>query len=424
MKKNVLFFTAVLLFQLLSSCVSTPLEAQEAPIKSQAVYNAENVMLAVIDVQEMYIGWAVTPNLDQILNNIDTTMETANDNSIPMVVTYELGEQHERAMNQKRTDLATDAGAMRIIKTRFDATSHGLWHFWFYENPQVTTFIVVGAETDVCVMETVLGLLEKGKKVLLVDDAVYTSEANDGVARKRMAMAGAQFITTEELVRQIEANQVLQGTTRSDLPVLEWMPRMKKGKTATVLMNYDAQAIENTVDPYKDEKIARLHHSSYYLHVMSNPLFMVNNPGVEGVAPEGYGDLSWGKNINIGTDYNFPAELVAELKAAGIQQITLGGVDVNGSLILLAHGLKQAGFDVFLVEDMLLSQTVGIEDTIKSLHWSGMLPLTYKTYNYGYGRTADIMEYDEDVIERFFSIFGLIDAGIISWVEALPPIVK
>lgn len=416
MKKNVLFAAIIGLFLLIVS----PAIAEG----NGTVYTAENTMLVVVDVQDMYIEWAVTPNLDQILDNIDTTMETARDYSIPMVVTYELGEQYERAMNEKRTRIAEEAGAMRIIKTRFDATTHGLWAFWFYDNPQIEKFIVVGAETDVCVMETVLGLLEKGKKVVLVDDAVYTSEANDGVARERMAMAGAEFITTEKLVQQISANKVLKGKTRSDLPVLDYMPRMRKGKTATVWMNYDAQAIASSVDTYKDEKLARLYHGSYYLYVMSNPTFIVNNPGVAGIVPEGYGDLPWSTNVNIGTDYNFPTELVAQLQEAGIEQVTLCGVDISGSMNLLARGLKNAGFDVFLVEDMLLSQAGGVEYDIKALYWSGMLPLTYKTYNYGYGRTADIMEYDEDVIGRFFEIFGLMNAGVISWVEALPPIIK
>jgi hypothetical protein len=50
---------------------------------------------------------------------------------------------------------------------------------------------VSGAETDVCVMQSVLGLLELGFEVFLLEDCLFTSETEPSPALRRMWQAGA-----------------------------------------------------------------------------------------------------------------------------------------------------------------------------------------------------------------------------------------
>ena len=51
--------------------------------------------------------------------------------------------------------------------------------------------VVAGAETDVCVLQSVLGLIELGYEVFLLEDCLFSSEPHAGPAVARMRSAGA-----------------------------------------------------------------------------------------------------------------------------------------------------------------------------------------------------------------------------------------
>jgi len=58
--------------------------------------------------------------------------------------------------------------------------------------------IVMGIETSVCILQTVLDLLQKNKQVYVVVDAVSARHQLDhDLALERMKIAGAQLITKE-----------------------------------------------------------------------------------------------------------------------------------------------------------------------------------------------------------------------------------
>jgi isochorismate hydrolase len=89
-----------------------------------------------------------------------------------------------------------EAPADRIAqKMTFDAcrTAGFLEHL-----PQRPTFIVAGCETHVCVLQTVLGLLDAGLQVRIVRDALGSRRAESKeTAIRRMERHGAEAMTTE-----------------------------------------------------------------------------------------------------------------------------------------------------------------------------------------------------------------------------------
>ncbi len=63
------------------------------------------------------------------------------------------------------------------------------------------TVVVAGCETHVCVLQTVLGLLDAGRRVYLVRDAVGSRRAeNKETAIRRMEGHGAEIVTAEMVV--------------------------------------------------------------------------------------------------------------------------------------------------------------------------------------------------------------------------------
>ena len=80
-------------------------------------------------------------------------------------------------------------------------------------------YVVCGMETHVCVMQTVIELLELGKKVFVVEEAVGSRRESDkALALARMRAAGASIVSREmvafewlrradsELFREISRN--------------------------------------------------------------------------------------------------------------------------------------------------------------------------------------------------------------------------
>jgi len=59
-------------------------------------------------------------------------------------------------------------------------------------------FVICGCETHVCVMQTVLDLLERGNQVFVVEEAVSSRRASDkALALQRMRQAGAEIVSRE-----------------------------------------------------------------------------------------------------------------------------------------------------------------------------------------------------------------------------------
>lgn len=58
---------------------------------------------------------------------------------------------------------------------------------------------VAGGETDVCVLQSVLGLLREGYDVFLLEDVLFSSEPHVGPALRRMERAGAIPSTVKTL---------------------------------------------------------------------------------------------------------------------------------------------------------------------------------------------------------------------------------
>jgi len=92
-------------------------------------------------------------------------------------------------------DLAPQAGEEVLAKSRFDACPETGLAAWIAADRRI---VVAGCETHVCVLQTVLGLLDAGRDVAVVADACGSrAPAERDAALARMGHAGAEIVTTE-----------------------------------------------------------------------------------------------------------------------------------------------------------------------------------------------------------------------------------
>ena len=104
-------------------------------------------------------------------------------------------EQNAEKLGGTVANLAPEQGETVLSKMSFDACRNSAVTEDLSAN---ATLIVAGCEAHVCVLQTVLGLLNRGHRVAVAADATGSrTPANRDAALARMAAHGAEIVTTE-----------------------------------------------------------------------------------------------------------------------------------------------------------------------------------------------------------------------------------
>lgn len=152
----------------------------------------ENAVLVVIDVQERLM--AAMPGRVATIAGIDRLLRAARVLKVPAILTL----QYVKGLGPLCAELAESArNVPSFEKTAFSccgSTSFAA-HFKSLNRPRV---ILCGVEAHVCVQQTALDLIEQGKTVYIIADAVCSRREFDAsAALDRMRSAGV-IVTTAE----------------------------------------------------------------------------------------------------------------------------------------------------------------------------------------------------------------------------------
>ena len=155
------------------------------------VITSEKSSLLVIDFQQRLM-----PAIDQaeaVLANAKRLLDAAHILDIPVTFT----EQNPKGLGGTVRDLPT-GGASVLEKMHFDASRAPDASAII---PFGTNLVVAGCEAHVCVLQSVLGLLAFGRRVIVVADATGSRvPANKQAAIDRMRDHGAEILTTEMVI--------------------------------------------------------------------------------------------------------------------------------------------------------------------------------------------------------------------------------
>jgi nicotinamidase-related amidase len=168
---------------------------------------AERCFGAIIDVQDFFLS-QVGGRLarSRIESNVANLARLLGYFRIPLVVTLERPIHYKGAL-PKGIKRHLGDGAELLEKDFFDLTKEKKIrdHLKRLKKDQV---VVAGSETDVCVLQSVLGLLDLGYEVFVVEDLLFSSTPKVEAAIARMQAAGAVFLTYKtlyfELVEAVE----------------------------------------------------------------------------------------------------------------------------------------------------------------------------------------------------------------------------
>lgn len=156
--------------------------------------NKDNTLLLVIDLQEKLMP-AIYES-DKIIKNSACLLKVFEMYGIKKIAT----EQYPKGLGQSVSEIKENLDDEHIFsKTSFDAITDEVSSY-LKEN-KITNVIITGAETHICVYQTVRRLLFEGYKVFVVEDAVssFNKEQKD-LGLKAMSDMGASLVNTEMLM--------------------------------------------------------------------------------------------------------------------------------------------------------------------------------------------------------------------------------
>lgn len=168
-------------------------------IKNKFILDTARSLLVVIDVQERLCA-AMNPEvLAQLVRNTGILLDSAQELSVPVIFT----EQYVKGLGPTLAELKGKAPAAACHeKLSFSCCGNQDFVRQIRESGR-TQIVICGMETHVCVLQTVIDLLDGGLNVHLVSDAVMSrSNDNRQTAIDAMTQAGAVPTGTESVVFQ------------------------------------------------------------------------------------------------------------------------------------------------------------------------------------------------------------------------------
>ncbi len=168
-------------------------------IRERFLLAAEESLLVVIDVQERLCQAMDQQVLGQLTANTAILLEAAQELQVPVAVT----EQYTKGLGPSLPELqARLSGAGLHEKMTFSCCGSPD----FVEQLRAggrRQIVITGMETHVCVLQTVLELLDAGYHVQVVRDAVMSrARRNWETALEEMRQAGAVITCTESVLFQ------------------------------------------------------------------------------------------------------------------------------------------------------------------------------------------------------------------------------
>lgn len=168
-------------------------------IKEKFFLESDKTVLVLIDVQEKLCRAMDEKVLERLVHNAGILMESARELAIPVVAT----EQYVKGLGETVPALKQHLAAPALEKMTFSCCGDAAFLAKLKEIGRKQV-IVVGMETHVCVLQTVIELLDAGYTVHLVRDAVMSRRKDNWfVGLETAREAGAVITSTEAALFQL-----------------------------------------------------------------------------------------------------------------------------------------------------------------------------------------------------------------------------
>jgi nicotinamidase-related amidase len=181
--------------------------------------DADDCVLCVIDVQDAFLRKLPTRDAAELVDRIRWLCRLAEWLGVPIVVTEEEPEE-----NGETAPVVVDSlvsGSVRHSKPVFDLSASPAILADVLRHGR-DTVVLCGLETDVCIAQSALGLVHRGKRVVVVEDAVASPGTGHEQGLGRMSRAGVELIGVKGLgydwLGTAERASAFNAATRREAP--------------------------------------------------------------------------------------------------------------------------------------------------------------------------------------------------------------
>lgn len=175
---------------------------------------------AIIDYQDFFLAQADNRLRSRIRANTRNFVRLLGYFQVPIVATLERPIYRKGSMPKEISAQLNDRAKV-FEKNFFDLTKEKKIrdHLGRLKRKQV---IVAGCETDVCVLQSCLGLLGLGYQVYVVEELIFSSSRDTGSAIARMKAEGAVFLTYKSLFYELV--ETVDGDPHSEKMIRKFGP--------------------------------------------------------------------------------------------------------------------------------------------------------------------------------------------------------
>lgn len=166
----------------------------------KSLLESGSVCLHVVDVQKSLMS--KIDRVESVEQNIALLLQCSKIIGIPVLAST----QYKKGLGPYVASLeALVADVPRFDKVTFSAAADSATAAHLESlRPALTTVILVGVETHICVYQTALDLMDSGLNVWVVADAVSSrNRADHDIGLKRMQSVGASIGSTEMLIYEL-----------------------------------------------------------------------------------------------------------------------------------------------------------------------------------------------------------------------------
>ncbi|MDZ5472408.1 isochorismatase family cysteine hydrolase [Bacillus sp. 31A1R] len=153
--------------------------------ESIAKYYRPKSALLVLDIQNDTLGIPLYGNTEPLMANINKAIEYANDTNMEIIYTKQEFTGHPLdslltggmyQANSEGADLYDELSIQSdniFSKLRTDAFSVELFENYLIKN-EISTLYIVGADASACVYKTALGGINRGYRVIILEDSIFS----------------------------------------------------------------------------------------------------------------------------------------------------------------------------------------------------------------------------------------------------------
>ena len=160
------------------------------------IANAEKSQLVIIDMQEKLSAAMPQEVLNKVVKRVELLVTASHGLDIPYICTEQYPKGLGKTLPQMQSFLTQ---AKYVEKTAFDCTADPIFsRYLIRTRPQI---FLMGMETHICVLQTALSLIGKGKEVFVIEDAIISRNIlNKQNALGRLRQAGCIVTNTESVI--------------------------------------------------------------------------------------------------------------------------------------------------------------------------------------------------------------------------------